>query len=260
MVITHEGRWALVCGASQGIGAAIAQELANSGARVILLARDQAAIEAVKITLKDSHQHITMNFDLENSDKLADGVHGIMKTTGPISILINNSGGPKSGPLLDADPLVFDKAFRTHVLASHILAKQLIPGMKEKRFGRIINIISTSVKTPLPNLGVSNTIRAAMASWAKSLANEVASYGITVNNVLPGYTQTPRLKSLIEAAAQRSGVNTNDIEEQWRESVPMKRFAQPIELAQAVSFLASNAANYISGINLPVDGGRTPSL
>lgn len=173
---------------------------------------------------------------------------------------MNNTGGPKSGLISEANETEFLEAFSNHLLVNSLLSQMVIPAMKENNFGRIINIISTSVKVPLPNLGVSNTIRAAVASWAKTLANEVAQYGITVNNVLPGYTDTERLSVLMDNAAKKSGKSIEEIKKEWINSVPAKRFANPSEVANAVAFLASEQASYINGINLPVDGGRTGCL
>src|SRR5690606_21232029 len=179
---------------------------------------------------------------------------------GAAHILVNNTGGPPGGPIESAAPEAFEQAFRMHLLNNQILTQALLPGMKEAAYGRIINIISTSVKAPIPGLGVSNTIRAAVASWAKTLAGEVAHFGITVNNVLPGYTDTARLASLFEARAKRGGSTPDEERERTRASIPAGRLAAPEEIAAAVAFLATPAAAYINGINLPVDGGRLPTL
>lgn len=251
---------ALVCGASDGIGKAIAKDLARQGARVVLLARRQEELAQLQKELTPhAKNHMILPLDLSKTDELRNKITELLKTTA-IDILVNNAGGPPSGPILDADVEIFEKTFRVHVLAAHTLAKLIVPGMKQRKYGRIINIISTSVKTPLANLGVSNTIRGSMASWSKSLANEVSGFGITVNNVLPGYTNTARLDQLKEAAAKRLNVSQDEVHEQWLKTIPAGRLGEPNELAETVSFLASPSASYISGINLPVDGGRTPSL
>lgn len=256
---TH--RRALVCGASQGIGEATAHLLAQGGAEVILVARNSETLKNVASRLSTSHgqKHLALPLDLSNFSSLNAALSPAL-SQGPIDIVINNAGGPTSGSLLEASGEVFLQGFQAHVLASTMIAKKVIPGMKEKKYGRFINIISTSVKVPIANLGVSNTIRGAMANWAKSLANEVAPFGITVNNVLPGYTETPRLEALAQAAAQKQNKSVEDVKAQWRAATPAGRFASPQEVAYAIGFLASSSAGFITGVNLPVDGGRTPCL
>lgn len=261
MNLSLKGKRALVCGASQGIGEAIAFEFAESGAQLILLARSRDKLEKITESLpkKADRPHQFLAIDIRDRAQLAIELKKI-NLGGPIEIIINNSGGPKAGPLLDANEKEFIEAFEGHILAASLIANHCLSGMKEKKYGRIINIISTSVKAPIANLGVSNTIRAAMANWAKSLAGEVAPFGITVNNVLPGYTATPRLDALAKTAADRQGKTDDEIKKIWKASTPMGRFAEPAEIAAAVAFLASPAAAFITGINLPVDGGRTPCL
>lgn len=249
---------ALVCGASQGIGAATAEELASLGCRVVSLARSADKLEALTAALPgEGHRFLAV--DLADRDALATAVKGVL-ADGPIHILINNTAGPKPGPITQADEDNFLSGFANHVLVSSLLTQLLLPGMKDAGYGRIINIISTSVKQPIPNLGVSNTIRGAMASWCKTLSLEVAAFGITANNVLPGYTKTPRLASLIANAAKKLDKTVDEVTEIWRGKVPAARFAEPAEVASAAAFLASPAAAYINGVNLPVDGGRTGSL
>ena len=251
-------RTALVCGASQGIGAATAHELADLGCKVIILARSQDKLDNVLSQLPgDGHQ--SLSHDLADRAGLESKV-GALLEGGPIHILVNNTAGPKPGPISQVDEETFLGAFGNHLLVSSLLTRLLLPGMKEAGFGRIINIISTSVKVPIPHLGASNTIRGAVASWAKTLSIEVAPHGITVNNVLPGFTRTPRLTSLIENAAVKQGKSVPEIEAAWQSSVPANRFAEPTEVASAAAFLASPAAGYINGINVPVDGGRTGCL
>jgi len=254
-------RRALICGASQGIGAATAHLLAQGGAEIILVARNKEKLKDVYSNLPFAHgqKHLMLPLDLSDTTKLSEELNPAL-SGGPIDIVINNAGGPKSGSLLDAAEEDFLLAFQTHLLASSIIAKKIIPGMKEKKYGRFINIISTSVKVPISNLGVSNTIRGAMASWAKSLANEMAPFGITVNNVLPGYTDTPRLEALAVAASQKQNKSVDTIKSQWMAATPAGRFGSPHEIAYAIAFLASENAGFITGINLPVDGGRTPCL
>lgn len=256
------GLRALVCGGTQGIGYASACALAQNGATVTLLARSETALvkKAGELPTPAGQQHQWICADLSNPDPLVDIINSRTTTSGPIHILINNSGGPPGGPIAAAAPGEFSKAFSQHLLSSHIIAQALIPGMKQAQWGRIINIISTSVKQPLAGLGVSNTVRAAVANWSKTLATEVAPFGITVNNVLPGATGTTRLSNIIATKAERSGKPIREIEEEMRKEIPMQRFATPDEIAAAVAFLASRDASYITGINIPVDGGRTGSL
>lgn len=255
-----EGTWALVGGASQGIGLATAKLLAERGARVVLMARRLEILESVRASLPNSSNHRTLAVDLERLEDVSMHVARLVADVGPIKVWINNSGGPKSGPLVEASSDEIERALRGHVMASQIILRNLLPGMKERRSGRIINVLSTSVKVPIPNLGVSNLVRAAMASWAKTLSLELGPFGITVNNVLPGYTETPRLDSLASGAAQKAGKSEDDIKKTWAENVPLKRLASPEELAEAIVFLASPQASYVSGISMPVDGGRTGAL
>lgn len=256
------GRHALVCGASQGIGRACAIELAGLGASVTLLARraevlEQLAGELPRIT--DTQAHAFVVADSGDTDGLRATV-GQLTARQAVHILVNNSGGPPPGPVHGAEVEAFLDAYRKHLVANHVLAEAMIPGMREAGYGRIVNIISTSVKEPIRGLGVSNTTRWAVASWAKTLATELAPFGITVNNVLPGSTRTPRIEQIVQTRAQKSGTSPADTQRAMEAEVPMQRFADPSEIAAAVAFLASPAAAYITGINLPVDGGRTRSL
>ncbi len=253
---------ALVCGASQGIGEATAKHLAAAGVQVFALARSQEKLERLVRELPGGSQagHRAVVQDLGDLVGLKNQITKLMAEVGPIQILVNNSGGPKAGPLLEADDGEFLKGFTEHVLVSQNLAKLLVPGMKAQNHGRIINVISTSVKVPIPNLGVSNTIRAAMGSWAKTLSQELGAYGITVNNILPGYTMTPRLDSLRKATAEKLKISEADVEKNWKSQTPTGKFCTPEEVAAAIGFLAIGASSAITGINLPVDGGRTPVL
>lgn len=234
--------------------------LVENGANVILLARSEEKLNHLANFLPSGTKVKIIFQDLSNIESLKVKVKDLLKEIGPIEILVNNAGGPKAGLLLEAQPEEFLNAFQTHVIASHVLTQLLVPGMKEKKYGRIINIVSTSVKIPIPNLGVSNTIRGAMASWAKTLAHEVGPFGITVNNILPGFTETERLEKLKIATSEKLNKSTAEVEKMWLDSIPAKRFARAEETAQAIAFLASPNASYINGINLPVDGGRTGSL
>jgi 3-oxoacyl-[acyl-carrier protein] reductase len=257
------GKNAIVCGSTQGIGKAIATELALLGANTILVARNKEKLSAVCNELDTSkgqkHNFIVADFSLPPQLKLV--VEDYIETNDlEINILINNTGGPAGGLIENAKVDEFTNTFSNHLVCNHILMQAVKDGMKKSGYGRIINIISTSVKQPLNGLGVSNTIRGAVASWAKTLANELGEFGITVNNVLPGATDTVRLKSIIENKAAKTGGDVDTIKQGMADMVPMKRIAQPEEVANAVAFLASPAASYINGINVPVDGGRTKSL
>ena len=254
-----DGKRALVCGSSQGIGRACAVELARRGAAVTLVARNEGALQEVLAELGTAtgQAHAYLYADFTDPPAVREKVAAHVAVTGPMQILVNNTGGPPSGPLFEAGPEQLAGAFSNHVLCDQLLVQTLVPGMKEAGYGRIINIISTSVILPIKGLGVSNTTRGAVANWGRSLAAELAPFGITVNNVLPGATDTIRLRSLIEARAEQTGANVEDVERQMIESIPMGRFAAPAEFATVVGFLASPAASYVTGVNLPVDGGRT---
>lgn len=254
------GLTALVCGASQGIGKATAIAMAHQGATVVLLARSLETLESVRRTLPQPERHLCLSADLASAADI-EGALIKMETSGfAPDILINNAGGPASGALLDALPESFEAALRTHVLAQLQLSQKLVPQMKSKSFGRIINIISTSVRIPIANLGVSNTIRAAVAGFAKTMANELAPFGITVNNILPGFTETERLSALMQASAARLNTPPDAVRETWLKQVPMQRFAKPEELAAAAVFLASREAGYVTGTSLQVDGGRIGAI
>jgi 3-oxoacyl-[acyl-carrier protein] reductase len=262
MNLDLSGKTALVCGSTQGIGKASAIELAVLGANIILVARNE---ESLRATLKEldtskgqEHHFITADFQLPAGMK--GKVENFVMTHGAIHILVNNTGGPPSGPIVNAKVEDFLQAFNNHLVCNHILVQALVDGMKKEKYGRIINVISTSVKIPLRNLGVSNTIRAAVANWSKTLSNELAPFGITVNNVLPGATLTGRLQSIIDNKSKNTGEPLSKIKDEMESEIPLGRFADASEIANAVAFLASPAASYITGINVPVDGGRTGSL
>lgn len=253
---------ALVCGSSKGLGLASAIELALLGANVILFSRNEERLKHALNQLDKSQgqQHQYLLADFSNSDEVKKVISEFIDKGSSIQILINNTGGPKAGNILDAREEEFIKGFESHLICNHILAKAVIPGMKESGYGRIVNIISTSVKQPIPGLGVSNTIRGAVASWAKTLAGELGQFGITVNNVLPGYTRTSRYDSLVEDKASKENKSIEDIDKQYADSIPLKRIGTPEEFGAAVAFLCTPSAGYISGINLPVDGGRLACL
>ncbi len=256
------GKRAIVCGSTQGLGRASAVELAKLGASVVLVARNELSLQTTMSQLDSSrgqsHQYIVADFSDVN--QVRDRVNDFLKKNPPVHILVNNTGGPPGGLLIDAEPEEFTKAFSSHLLCNHVLVKAVVAGMKAERYGRIINIISTSVKQPIAGLGVSNTTRGAVAAWAKTLAGELGPFGITVNNVLPGMTKTGRLDSLIKSKSEKSEKSADEITNEMVGEIPAGRFALPEEFGAAVAFLATPAAGYINGINLPVDGGRTLSL
>jgi 3-oxoacyl-[acyl-carrier protein] reductase len=260
MELSLKGRRAVVCGASKGIGRAIASVLAEMGAELTLVARDEGALSAVAAKLPGgAARHAVQAVDFLDSAAV-EAAFAVIAGEGPVHVLVNNTGGPAAGAAYDARPQDFADAFRQHLVAAQIAVQALAPGMRKEGYGRIVNIISTSVKEPIPGLGVSNTIRAAVASWAKTLSRELAPHGITVNNVLPGFTSTERLDYLFRQRAEKSGGKVEDFERAALAQVPTGRFARPEEIAWAVGFLASPQAAYINGINVPVDGGRMGSL
>jgi 3-oxoacyl-[acyl-carrier protein] reductase len=254
-------RTAVVCGSSQGIGFAAAQELAQLGANCVLMARNevslQEAIKQLDTSKNQQHQYLIANFD--ESETVKNAIEKFVENNA-VHILVNNSGGPNAGPITSAAEDEFLHTFNRHLICNHILAKACIPSMKATGYGRIINVISTSVKIPLPNLGVSNTIRGAVASWSKTMANELGQFNITVNNVLPGATATQRLSNIITANSSKKNKTIDEVEEEMLKEIPMKRFGQPNEIGGVIAFLASPAASYINGVSIPVDGGRTGSL
>lgn len=255
------GKRALVCGSTQGIGKASAIELALLGASITLVARNEEKLQDLikHLPADDTESHHYIVADFTDPGKLKCSVDEYLKNHN-IDILVNNTGGPPGGQAIDADLDEFHKAFSQHLICNQILAQAVSPWMIENKWGRIINIISTSVKTPLRGLGVSNTIRGAVASWSKTLSLELGQYGITVNNVLPGFTMTARLEFLIKGRMQKEGKTFEEVVSYMESDIPAGRVGQAPEVAAAVAFLASPAASYINGVNLPVDGGKTPSM
>ena len=255
-----DGKRALVLGASQGIGQATAIALAKKGCAVTILARNAPNLqETIKMLPEVDGEHRMIACDLLDLKSLNKSIEEEL-SNGPLHILICNAGGPKPGSIMQSDPQAFRDALEVHIVANTLIVQKLVPGMQEAGYGRIINIISTSVKAPIPNLGVSNTTRGAVANWAKTLANELGPLGITVNNVLPGFTKTSRLTGLLENSAKKQKKSLDEMRQIWEEKVPLQRFAEPFEVAGACAFLASPVAGYCNGINIPVDGGRTPVL
>jgi len=261
MNLSLEAKRAVICGSTQGIGLAIAEELALLGAHCTLVARNEEALKAAILHLDTSlqQQHDYLVADFSQPDTLRTIINEYVQKH-DVHILINNTGGPAGGPITEASEEAFLQAFNQHLICNHILTKAVVPSMKKAHYGRIINIISTSVKIPLKGLGVSNTIRGAVASWSKTMANELGQFNITVNNVLPGATQTQRLKTIIQNNAAKKQVETDAIEKEMLHEIPMQRFADASEIAVVAAFLASPAAGYVNGVNIPVDGGRTGSM
>jgi 3-oxoacyl-[acyl-carrier protein] reductase len=262
MDLNLSGRHALVCGASQGIGRATAVELAELGADVTLLARSADQLKAAAESLPRklaAQRHDWRCIDMQDSAGLQATAADIVAAH-PVHILINNTGGPPGGPAHTAEPAAFENTFRQHLIAAQVLLQTVLPGMRSSGYGRLVNVISTSVKEPIPGLGVSNTIRAAVAAWAKTLSGELAADGITVNNVLPGYTRTARLDGLLTAQSQKSGRSEDELAQDMAAAVPARRFGEPGEIAAVIAFLCTPAAAYVNGTSIAVDGGRTKAL
>lgn len=262
MELRLKGKNALVCGSSQGIGLASAIELAKLGANVMLLARDKGRLETAleKLDTSAGQEHSFFLADFARGESVPEAIRQIKNTSVPLHIIVNNTGGPAGGKLIEAGTDALAETFRMHVVNNHLLAQAFVEDMKSAGFGRIVNIISTSVKQPITGLGVSNTVRWAVAAWAKTLANELGEFGITVNNVLPGFTKTARLDAVFSMRAGEQGKTVEQIADSLVSAIPSRRFAEASEVAAAVAFLCSPAAGSINGINLPVDGGSTGSL
>ncbi|WP_456437923.1 SDR family oxidoreductase [Psychroserpens sp.] len=260
MNLNLNNKYALVCGSTAGIGKATALALAEEGAIVTLIARNEDKLKATLSEFPKHRSHDYIVADFSNPTELKSKVDAYISQNHGFHILVNNTGGPKGGPIFSAGIEEFESAFTQHLKCNHVLAQATVPFMKSEAYGRIINVISTSVKQPLDGLGVSNTIRGAVANWSKTLANELGQFGITVNNVLPGATGTDRLAQIIKNKSAKTGKTEEEAANAMKNAVPAKRFAKPQELADAITFLASERAAYINGINLPVDGGRTKSL
>ena len=259
--LSLQGKHAVICGSSAGIGEAIARRMSAHGARVTLIARREERLSQLVQELKQSgaDDPAARAWDLDEQGSLAAQANELVAQRGPVHILVNNTGGPPPGPILEAAPEDFARGMGRHLFASQILVQAFLPGMKTAGYGRILNVISTSVREPIPNLGVSNTVRGAMASWSKTLAGELPP-GITINNLLPGLTDTERLDALRSAIAQKRGSSEEAVQDEWMAGVPERRLARPEELAGAAVFLASEAGAYVRGVNLPIDGGRLHAI
>lgn len=260
MNINLTGKNAFIGGSSKGIGRAVAESLAELGARVTLVSRNEDKLKAAigELPTPANQQHDYRVIDFSDSDNVKANIEALTQDR-PIHILINNTGGPPSGLIHQAEPEAFIRAFHNHLICNQILTKAVIDGMKTSDYGRIINVISTSVKEPIPGLGVSNTTRGAVANWSKTMATELAPFGITVNNLLPGFTATGRLDEIVAIKAQKENRSIPEMTQIMKSYVPMQRFGSPKEIADVVAFLASPAASYITGTNITVDGGRTKS-
>ncbi len=259
-MISLIGKTAVLCGSTQGIGKSTALLMAELDAKVVLVARNEDKLKEVQSQLKNPTLHEYLVADFTQPEQLKERIENWAKNN-KAHILVNNTGGPKGGPIIEAETSEFKDAFSMHLICNHILVQALWKGMKEEDYGRIINVISTSVKQPLDGLGVSNTIRGAVANWSKTMANELGKHNITVNNVLPGATNTDRLSSIAKNKVKKnSDLSVEKVFENMANLSPMKRIAEPNEVANAIVFLASPMASYINGINVPVDGGRTKSL
>jgi len=253
-----EGRKALVCGSTQGIGHACAVAMARQGAAVTVMARNEERLRQVRDELATDHgqTHDCLVADFADWEQVRARVQEYVGASGPVHILLNNTGGPPAGPLFEAAPENLVKAFAQHILCNEVLAQATAPGMRDAGYGRIINIISSSVVIPIKGLGISSVTRGAVANWARTLAGELGQFGITVNNILPGYVATGRLGSLIQTWAGRDGISADEVEKKLIATIPLSRLASPDEIGSVAAFLASPAASYVNGINMPVDGGR----
>lgn len=262
MDLNLTGKTALVCGSTQGIGLATAVELALMGANVTLVARNEAklreAVETLDTSASQLHRYVVADF--ADNQQVKEAIENYLRLCPEVHILINNTGGPSGGPIIEAETDQFLKTFQMHLINNQFLVQAVVPFMKKEGFGRIVNIISTSVKQPIVGLGVSNTIRGAVASWSKTLSLELGQYGITSNNVLPGYTETARLDAVLEMRSKAQGKSRQEIADEMQASIPIRRFSEAREVAAAVAFLCSPAAGSINGVNLPVDGGKTESM
>ncbi|MEI8027918.1 MAG: SDR family oxidoreductase [Pseudomonadota bacterium] len=252
--LSLSGRTAVVCGSSQGLGEASAVALASQGANLVCIARNKEMLDSVVTGLVgERHQFFICDFEkreqVENIAKQLSDMN--------IDILVNNAGGPPPNPATQSSDADYLSAFQMHLLTAATLSNAVIPKMKEQQWGRIVNIVSVSGKTPVANLAVSNSVRGAVINWSKTLSNEVASHGITVNCVLPGYTRTSRLEQLNTLAAQRTGKTKQEVESGIIAQIPMGRFGRPEEIAAAVAFYSAPASSFVTGTCLPVDGGWT---
>ena len=255
-----KGFRALICGASKGIGKSIARTMAKVGADVIICSRNKEALDELctELMTLGANSAKSLALDLENTEEVQKSITQLLED-GAIHILINNASGPPGGPLLNVELSEFEPAFKRHLHAAHTITRMLVPGMEESGIGRIVNIISTSVREPIDNIGLSNTLRGAMASWSKSLSRELPTC-VTINNILPGFTDTSRLNSLAKSISEKTGKNIAEIQQNWMNQVPIDRLIDPQETALAATFLCLPSSGGIRGISLAVDGGRMRSI
>jgi 3-oxoacyl-[acyl-carrier protein] reductase len=262
MNLNLTGKTALVCGSTQGIGKATAIELALLGANITLVARNEEklreTVETLDASLGQLHRYVVADFT--DNQNVKEALENYLRLCPEVHILINNTGGPSGGPIIEADTDQFLKTFQMHLINYQFIAQAVVPSMKNAGYGRIVNIISTSVKQPIVGLGVSNTIRGAVASWSKTLSLELGQFGITSNNVLPGFTKTARLDAVLDMRSKASGKSLEETSKEMQATIPIRRFSEAEEVAAAVAFLCSPAAGSVNGVNLPVDGGKTESL
>ena len=255
-------RVALIAAASRGIGYAAARELAREGARVFLCSRDErrASAAAQAIHEETGANVAGIRADVTNGSDTEALVNLALERAGHVDICVTNAGGPPATTFADTDIEMFRNAFELNALSAIRLARLVLPGMRERKWGRIINITSISVKQPVEGLLLSNTVRAGLTGWAKTVSNEVAADGVTINNVAPGYTLTERQDELATARGQALGKSKQEMIDMWAAQTPMRRIASPEEIAGAIAFLASERASYITGVTLQVDGGWTRGL
>jgi 3-oxoacyl-[acyl-carrier protein] reductase len=256
------GKIALVSASSRGLGRAIAEELAAEGANLVVCARGEDALRlaADEIRKRSGVEVLEVAADVSDPAGLDRVAGAALKKFGKVDILVTNSGGPPSGPFESLAPEAWDAAVRLLLLSAVGLARAVLPGMKERRWGRILNVTSIAVKQPIEGLMLSNSLRAAVTGFARTLANEVAPFNVTVNNLMPGYTRTDRVEQLARAAGERSGVSTKETFAKWEKEIPMGRLGEPREFAALAAFLASERASYITGSSIAVDGGWIRSL
>jgi 3-oxoacyl-[acyl-carrier protein] reductase len=256
------GKNALVLGASQGLGLGVARALSEAGATVIIASRNHSKLEKAITTLsiEKGQQHKWVVIDTLQLADSKNTIEALVNSVEGIDILINNTGGPAPKSMLDTTIEDLENGFISHLLHTHQTSLLLLPHMRKNGFGRIVNILSTSIKEPIDQLGVSNTVRVAVANWAKTLSREVAIDGVTINNVLPGFTDTERVGVIFENRAKEKGVSVSEVKAQLESTIPAGRMGMVEEFAAAVLFLCTPAASYINGVNLPVDGGTIRSL